>query len=281
MTGSELRRALHQGDRVFGTLIVSPSPAWPAVVGTLGLDYVFIDTEHIAIDRTTLSWMCRSYAAMGLPPVVRVPSPDPYQACMALDDGACGIMAPYVESPQEVRRLVGAVKHRPLKGRRLETLLDEEKSVGEATRSYLEEWNRDNVLIVNVESTPAVEAIEEIVTVPGLDAVLVGPHDLSISLGVPEQYRAPQFSKTLQRIFSAARRAGIGAGCHLGFPGYGVELELEWMEQGANLVLHKGDILAFQEALIRDMDALRAGRAPRGGSSDAPPGDNAPRGGIV
>ena len=73
MTPIELKEALHSGQKVFGTLIVSPSPAWPKVVGDCGLDFVFIDTEHTALDRESVSWMCRTYAAMGLPPLVRIP----------------------------------------------------------------------------------------------------------------------------------------------------------------------------------------------------------------
>ena len=93
MTPVELKEALHNGGPVFGTLIVSPSPFWPKVLGDSGLDFVFIDTEHIALDRSQVSWMCRTYKAMGLPPFVRIVSPSPYEATMVLDDGAAGVVA--------------------------------------------------------------------------------------------------------------------------------------------------------------------------------------------
>ena len=73
MTPQELGSKLRAGDYVFGTLLVSPSPQWPAVVRDSGLDFVFIDTEHIALNRETVSWMCRTYQAMGLPPLVPIP----------------------------------------------------------------------------------------------------------------------------------------------------------------------------------------------------------------
>ena len=78
MTPVELKNALHNGGPVFGTLIVSPSPFWPKVISDCGLDFVFIDTGHIALDRSQVSWMCRCYKAMGLPPLVRIVSPSPY-----------------------------------------------------------------------------------------------------------------------------------------------------------------------------------------------------------
>ena len=119
MNGREIRPRLHSGERVYGTMIISESPRWPAAVASIGLDFVFIDTEHIAQDRNKLSWMCQLYAALGLAPIVRIPSPDPYLAAMIRDLGAHGVIAPYVESVEQARDLVGAVKYRPLKGERL------------------------------------------------------------------------------------------------------------------------------------------------------------------
>ena len=118
-----LKQRLHDGSVLFGTLVVSPSPKWSeALVGT-GLDFVFIDTEHIALDRHELSWMCHCYSCLGLPPLVRIPSPDPYAATMVLDGGASGIIAPYVETIKQVEALRGAVKLRPIKGGKLDRLL--------------------------------------------------------------------------------------------------------------------------------------------------------------
>ena len=105
MTPSDLRVSLRLGNTVFGTLIVSPSPKWPEVVATCNLDFVFIDTEHVALDRAQLSWMCQTYSALGIPPLVRIPSPDPHAATMVLDGGAAGVIAPYVESAEQVNAL--------------------------------------------------------------------------------------------------------------------------------------------------------------------------------
>ena len=92
MTAAGLALALRQDRPVFCTLIVSPSPRWPEVVRGCGLDFVFIDTEHIALDRAELSWMCQTYAALGLSALVRIPAPDPYAATMVLDGGAAGVI---------------------------------------------------------------------------------------------------------------------------------------------------------------------------------------------
>lgn len=260
----DLVRALHNGRRVYGTLLISPAPEWVRVVSLLGLDYVFLDTEHIALDRSQLSWMCRAYAAAGMAPLVRIPEPDAYLACMALDGGAAGIIAPYVETPEQVRSLVGAVKHKPLKGARLVRTLAG-SGVEPALREYLDRANAGNALIVNIESVPALERLDEILAEPGLDAVLVGPHDLTCSLGIPEQWDHPRFIAAVDTIITKARARGIGAGIHAIFEN-SLEAEARWAMLGANLIMHHADMLAFRFAMSRDLATLKVmlGDAPSG-----------------
>ncbi len=253
MTPDTLRRCLHSGDTVFGTLIVSHSPRWPDAVQDCGLDFVFIDTEHIAIDRSEVSWMCQTYAALGLPPLVRIPSPDPYAAAMALDGGAAGVVAPYVETVQQVQDLRGAVKMRPIKGQKLRRMLDGGRAEPEL-QSYIEDGAGERLCIVNIESVPAIEALDEILGVPDLDAVLIGPHDLSCSLGLPEQYDHPDFLAACETIFGKARAAGVGAGIH--FWGE-VEEQARLLNMGANMLIHSGDILLFKKFLQKELTAIR------------------------
>ena len=91
MTGQEFRDALRSGKTVYGTLITSTSPKMFDLTVSLGLDYVFLCTEHVSYNPETLSWMCRAYKAAGITPVVRILSPDPFLATQALDAGAGAI----------------------------------------------------------------------------------------------------------------------------------------------------------------------------------------------
>ena len=268
MTPFELRQCLRTGRKVFGTLIVSPSPRWPEVVATCGLDFVFIDTEHIALDRAQLSWMCQTYAALGIPPIVRIPSPDPHVASMVLDGGAAGIIAPYVESVQQVQELRGAVKMRPIKGQKLQAMLSGE-TVGSELEQYISEGAAKRLLIVNIESTPAMDALDEILRIPDLDGVLIGPHDLSCSLGVPEQYDHPDFLKACETIFRKARVVSVGAGVHFwGDPTQQTQL----LNLGANMLIHSADISLFQKHLQLEMAAIKSllGLAREDASTSAP-----------
>lgn len=256
MTGKEFKNGLRSGRRLYGTLIVSTSPKWIDIVDQLNLDFVFIDTEHIAVDRQQLSWMCHAYLGKGSLPIVRIPAPDPYQACMVLDGGAKGIVAPYVESSEEVQQLRGAVKIRPLKGRKLIDYLNGTQHLELELEEYIRKNNDNHILIINVESQTAIDNINDIVKVPELDAVLIGPHDLSCSLGIPEQYDHPKFHAAVEKIITSARNAGIGAGIHV-FYEQDVKREIEWAKMGANLILHSGDINRFAQIMHNDIKTMR------------------------
>lgn len=259
MNGTEFRKALRAGKYLYGMMLVSRSPKYSETVRSLGMDYIFIDSEHIDVDRTTLSWMCRTYAAMEIAPLVRVPEPDPYQASTVLDGGAEGVIFPYVESVEEVKDLVGAVKYKPLKGRRLRNILDGKEQPEPELAAYLENANKNRSVIVNIESIPAMEALDDILAVPGLDGILIGPHDLSCSLGIPEQYTHPKYDAAVREILSKARRAGLGAGIHVHYAG-DINQEIGWCrETGANFVVHHSDILSFTLAMRRDLAVLREG----------------------
>ena len=254
MTSKEIRSLWRAGRRVYGTLIVSDSPRWPAQVAQLGLDFVFIDTEHIALDRRILSWMCQTYAALGLAPIVRIPAPDPYAATMALDAGAAGIVAPYVETVEQVKALRGAVKLRPIKGARLEAVLGGQAAFEPALAAYQRQHHGEHLMIINVESRPAIDNLDALLAVEDLDAVLVGPHDLSSSLGLPEQYDAPEFEAALRIIAEKARARNVAAGIHCWM---GVAREVALARQGFNFFIHSADILAMREKISAEIRELR------------------------
>jgi 2-keto-3-deoxy-L-rhamnonate aldolase RhmA len=254
MNGREVIQALHDGKRVFSSAIVAMSPLWPNLAKQSGIDFVFVDTEHIPLDRQTLSWICQTYQALGLPPVVRLPCNDPFEACKVLDAGAGGVIGPYLETADQARGLVGAVKLRPLKGRRLQDALRDPNTLEPELRDYLEKRNGDKILIANIESIPAIENLHEICSVPGVDAVLIGPHDLSCSLGIPEQYDHPRFDEAVRTIFRIAREHRVGAGIHFWL---GLEQEINWSKAGGNLVMHSSDLATFSRTLKSEIEQLR------------------------
>lgn len=251
---NSLIEQLDSGKNVYGTCITSTGPLWPRAIKTAGLDFVFIDTEHVPLDRNELSLLCQNFTAAGIVPIVRIPSPDPFRACQAIDGGAVGIVMPYIESRQQVEDLVGAVKYRPLKGELLTAYIKGTKEMPENLQHYLASFNNGNICIANIESVPAMEKLEEILSVPGLDGVFIGPHDLSVSLGLPEQYDHPDFEAAVTTIIKTARAHGLHIGIHFSLE---PERQVKWMKEGANIVVHSSDISLFRQRLKQDLQLIK------------------------
>ena len=249
-----LLQKLKNGENIYGTCIVSTSPVWTKVVGNAGLDFVFIDTEHIPIDRNELTFMCATYKALGITPIVRIPSPDPYRACMVRDAGAVGVIFPYVETVDQIKDLVGATKYRPLKGERLQKVLSGAEQLEPELAAYLENYNNGSLSIVNIESLAAVANLDALLAVPGLDAVIIGPHDLSINMGLPEQYEHPDYVAVVIDIIHRTRAKGLAAGIH--FPG-NPDRQIRYMKEGLNIVLHSSDMFLFSQKLNEDMIKIK------------------------
>jgi len=249
-----LRKKLKSGQRIYGTCITSTTPIWPTVVSGADLDFVFIDTEHMPLDRSQLATLCRNYQALGLTPIVRIPQPNPYRASQAIDDGAIGLIVPYLEHLQEIRELIGAVKYRPLKGEKLKEILEGSVEVSQEMKSYFDNNNYGSLCIANIESMPAVDRLDELLSVKGLDGVFIGPHDLSVNMGLPEQYDHPEFKRVVKYIIRKAREHTLGVGIHFSLT---PQRQVEWIQEGANIVIHSSDMALFGQRLKEDMKEMK------------------------
>lgn len=261
MIGKEFRDALRSGKTVYGTLISSGSPRQFEVSCSLGLDFVFLCNEHVLYNPDQLGWMCRAYKAAGINPVVRILEPDPFLATQALDAGAGAILVPYVENVEDVFELVGAVKYRPLKGKKLRKILSGEEKPDAELEAYLKKHNQNNTLLLNIESPAGEQNMEQFLAIPsvdgpGVDGIVLGPHDLSTSFGMPEKYRSPEFLELSCRIIKKARTLGVAAGGHNGSRG-SLDLQMEWAKAGANIILHSSDMFLFADKLQEDLNKLR------------------------
>ncbi len=254
MNQSELKKAFTEGTQVFGTMISSPSPRWVSEITKVGVDFVFIDTEHMPIDRGTMAWMSQAYKAIGVAPVVRVSSPDPYKACEAFDAGAVGVVFPYVETVEEVKKLVGAAKYRPLKGERLQNVLDAKEVLSDKEANYLKTFNNGNLVILNIESKKAVDNLDALLSVEGVDAVLIGPHDLSINLGIPEEYDNPLFEEYVEKIINCCVKHKKGIGNHFSAD---MNKQIAWAKKGMNICMWNVDYIRFIQAMQQDFTKFR------------------------
>ena len=254
MNGAELKQTLREGGRVFGTMIThGQSPRWIPVLSGVGLDYAVIDTEHNPRGRAELGDYLTMFNTSGVVPIVRIPIPDSHYVTMAMDAGAQGVLAPYCETVEQVREVVAAAKWRPLKGEAVDRVVESGGHVSDATRAYLEERNRNSIAIIGIESVAAVNNLEAILEVPGIDGIFVGPNDMSISLGLPDQYDTPEYKETVKRVIDMSEAKGIATLVHHQTP----DLSTYWIEQGARFVLHGTDRRALTEGFRSDFSKLR------------------------
>lgn len=263
----KLKQKLVNGQNVFGTCITVNTPSWPEIVASAQPDFVFIDTEHIPIDRAELAKMCRIYQARGIAPIVRIPQPDPYRASQAIDDGAIGLIAPYLENVDQIKLLVGATKYRLLKGEKLDAILSGKTKPSDELKTFLDQFNFGNLCIANIESIPAVEQLDDLLSINGLDGVFIGPHDLSINMGIPEQYDHPDFVATVKEIIQKARKYTLGVGIHFSFE---PQKQIDWIKEGVNIIIHSSDMALFGQRLQEDLIKIKKAS----GDHTAPPASN-------
>ena len=253
MNRHELKQAMVEGRRVYGTLVCSPSPTWAGQIHKANLDFVFLDAEHMPMDPMSRGWMLRCYRAMNLAPIVRVPACNYHEAFQAVEHGAEGVLAPYIETVDEVRTLLGAVKYRPLKGERLRGVLDGTITLSDKEADYLRRYNDGNLVILNIESRVAVDNLDSLL-LPGVDAVFIGPHDLSINLGIPEEYENPLYLEYVQRIIDTCLAKGVGVGCH---SAWDLPRQIEWAQRGMNVVIWNNDLGLFVRGINEDFATVR------------------------
>jgi 4-hydroxy-2-oxoheptanedioate aldolase len=175
---------------------------------------------------------------------------------MALDGGADGIVAPYVESVNDVREIVGAVHFRPIKGRQLRDFLSGAREPATETRDFLGRFNRHHYAIIGIESMAAYENLDALIGVKGVDGVFLGPHDLSVSLEAPEQWDNPALHRVIEDIIVRCRAANIGVGVHLSSTIFTLDqvrrlvaLGMNWILDGADVTLALGELKQRRLAL--------------------------------
>jgi 4-hydroxy-2-oxoheptanedioate aldolase len=220
---NRLRELMAAQASAAGMFVTMTDPAVVELVALAGFDLIVIELEHAAIDLQTLQNHLRAAAAHGLGVLVRVPAHDRGQLLRVLDAGVDGVLIPHVSSAAMARDIVAAVRYPPVGHR----------GMGGGARSAdfgahglggvreLTEWlNENTVLAVMIEDATAVEAIDEIARVPGIDIVHVGPSDLSASMGLIGTHESPELTAAIDRVQKAVAQAAVRLGMPVGHDAY-------------------------------------------------------------
>ena len=148
---------------------------------------------------------------------------------------------------------MAAAKWLPLKGTAVDNVVERGEHVSDASRAYLEERNRNSICIIGIESVAAVKNLECMIEVSGIDGIFVGPNDMSIQLGFPDQYDRPEYKDTVKGVIDTCEAKGIPVLVHH----QNTELSTYWISQGARFVLHCTDRRTLSAAYESDFTKLR------------------------
>jgi 2-dehydro-3-deoxyglucarate aldolase/4-hydroxy-2-oxoheptanedioate aldolase len=263
MQRNHIKHTLKDGGWVLGTCLTDYlGPEAVTVIKAAGLDHFFIDAEHSRASFTDIQNLVRTAKGAGVVPLVRIADIEYSLVARMLDCGAFGIVAPRIERPEQVENLVRIMKFPPRghRGYGLRGIINDFEFTG--AQPEMDSSDNETMVIPQVETKAAVECIEEIAAIPGVDATMVGPFDLSVSLGIPGQFDSSVFWDAFDRMVEGCNKHGVAPGVHAGNP----EMLQKCKEHGARLLFCGTDV----SVMLKGFRAIRAafpGEGPAGGQS--------------
>lgn len=208
---NRLKATLKAGKSAIGALAVMPTASSVEILTTTGLDWLLIDSEHGPMDIETVHAMVRATAGTNVTPIVRVPWNIDWLAKRAMDVGAMGILMPMVSSKEDAVKAVRAVRYPP-EGERGFGPFYAASRWGLSLTDYANVANAEMLAMVLIEHIDAVNQIDDILSVKGVDAAFIGPYDLSGSMGMLGQVNDPKVQGAIDRVLAAGKRANIPVG---------------------------------------------------------------------
>jgi 2-keto-3-deoxy-L-rhamnonate aldolase RhmA len=247
---TSFRTRLRSGERLIAPLLTLNSPPVVELLAEVGFDWLFIDAEHSPLDTSQMQALMQ--AAGATPCVVRLSASDEMHVKRALDIGAAGVIAPQVNSVEHAQKIVEAAKYAPMGHRGLG--ITRAHRYGLRVREYLQNANDDTAVIVQAEHRDAIAVIRDIVRIDGVDGVLIGPYDLSASLGRPGAIDHPDVRDAIACVRDACRDVNIP----IGIFGVTAEAVKPYIEQGFTMIVAGVDTVLLANASSTLLSSVRA-----------------------
>jgi len=213
----QLRQRLLDGETLLGCWIVLGSPAAAEIVGLAGFDWVLVDMEHGLIDERAALGILQTLEATPSGAVVRVLAADPPLVQRTLDMGAEGVMFPRLTGPGQVREAVAAMRYQP-EGHRGVARIIRATGFGTQFDEYFQHASDRLLNVIQIENEEALNHLDAIASIDGVDVLFIGPSDLSMALGIFRQFDHPRFREAIAACAEAARKHGKVAGALLSVP---------------------------------------------------------------
>lgn len=257
---SKLREVWDAGEAAHGAWLSLPGPHTAEIVARAGFDYVCVDMQHGLADYADAVAMLQAISLGDSTPVVRVPWNEQGIIGRMLDAGAMGIVVPMVNTVVDAEAAVRSCRYAPDGARSFGPI----RAAVQEGPGYYSSANTEVACIPMIETTEAIDNLDAILAVPGIDAVYVGPADLSITLGLPPGNNDDDdgFTTALERISGAATDHGIVPGIHANAP-----LAARRREQGFRMITVSSDAIALRSGIAGDLKQAREGTAAQAGDS--------------
>ena len=254
-----LRELWADGQPTFGAWLSAASSLSAETTARVGFDYVCADNQHGALDYQATVGLVQAVLLGGSRAIARVPWNDPGIIGKVLDAGVEGLVVPMVNTVAQAEAVVRSCRYPPLGERSFGPIM-----AGMRTENYSASANDRVAVIPMIETVTAVANIDAILGVPGVDAIYVGPADLSLSLGLPPGNNddRTEFTEALLTISAACHRAGVVAGIH----STGA-LAARRIEQGYQMITVCGDMLAMRTRMTDELAQARASERSSGAES--------------
>ena len=257
--GVSLRHRLRAGDTVIGSWVNSGSPIVAELMAACGFDFLCVDAEHSAVDLPQVQQLFQAIRS-GNPrcaAVVRLHGVDYAFVKRYLDAGAQGVVAPLVRTREEALRLVQATKYPPtgLRG----VGFCRANAYGLRLADECARANDEVLVAVQIEHIDAVRCIDDILSVPGIDAAFIGPYDLTASMGITAQFTHPDYHAARAAILAACQRHGVAPGIHVVSPS--VAQAQACVAEGYRFIAYSLDITMLTTACAEGLASLRRGPA--------------------
>ena len=250
---SILKQKLQNKEISIGSWLTIPHQAVIEIMSTAGFDWLTIDMEHSPISIETIMNLIGHIQGNGMQSLVRVSKNEEVAIKRVLDAGADGVIVPMIRNKEEAIQAVNFVKYPPLGKRGVG--LNRAQKYGTAFDTY-QDWVKNNAIVIaQIEHIDAVNNLEEIFSVPGIDGIIVGPYDLSASMGFPGEYEREDVKKALDRIDVVAKKLNKPLGFHI------VESDhskvLEKINKGYSFLAFSLDFFFLGDKARSEMDLLK------------------------
>ncbi|MBA7560178.1 aldolase [Candidatus Atribacteria bacterium 1244-E10-H5-B2] len=212
MKKNNLKKALHDSKIVFGPFLKITDPAVVEIMGFAGFDFVIIDAEHGPVSMESAQNMIRAAESVNITPIIRVGDNDEALILRALDIGTQGIEIPQINSKSQAIKAVRSVKYAPQGERGVCRYVRAANYSSMDKFEYFKSANNETMIIAHIEGVEGINNLDEILSVPGIDVIFIGPYDLSQSLGIPGEVNHPLVMEKMKEVVSKCKKNKIVVG---------------------------------------------------------------------